>query len=248
MLICINFTEAADKNSVRILSYNIHHGAGMDRKIDLARIAKVIQSVSPDLVSLQEVDNQTQRSQKVDQAKELARLTGMNFVYGSSLDYQGGQYGNAILSKLPIKDSKVIPLPGEPRSALCVTVSLEDSQNEFLFIATHLDTKSKPRKRSVPLIEVIFKDTPNIPAILAGDLNAIPGSTTMKELEKNWVNSTSEENFFTYPVRKPNQQIDYILHRPTTSWKVTKTQVLEEKVASDHRPILAELTFIPNEK
>lgn len=248
---CTNTVTSHGEPTIRVLSYNIHHGEGMDGKFDLGRIAGVIKSASPDIVSLQEVDNQTKRSKGVDQAKELARLTDMKFVYGASMSYQGGKYGNAVLTNLPIKGSKVIPLPGEPRSALCVTLNLPGSKStfgEFLFIATHLDTKSTPRFSSVPLIEKIFESKPGFPTILAGDLNALPASPTMQAFGKTWINSTSQEGLFTRPAGKPSVQIDYVLHRPAKSWKVRKTMVLKEKIASDHRPILAVLQFLPEAK
>ena len=97
---------------IRILSYNIHHGAGVDGKLDLERIAKVISSVSPGIVSLQEVDRKTERTGGVDQAEELGRLTGMKVLFGASMPYQGGEYGNAVLTKFKVLDSKVRPLAG----------------------------------------------------------------------------------------------------------------------------------------
>ena len=106
-----------EKKMIRVLSYNIHHGEGLDGKLDLERIARVIKSASPDLVSLQEVDNRTTRSKGVDQAKELARLTGMKYAYGPSMDFDGGKYGNAILTKFILAESTTIPLPGDPRPA-----------------------------------------------------------------------------------------------------------------------------------
>jgi len=227
---------------VVVLSYNIRHGQGMDGKIDLARIAAVIKSVSPDIVSLQEVDRNTKRSHGIDQAKELGRLTGMEAVYCASLPLQGGEYGNAILTKLPILKTARIPLPGEPRSALCVTVEMA-TKMPFTFIATHLDLTEKARLESIPLIETFFKSDPSAPALLAGDLNAEPGSTTLVALGKTWENATSREGLFTFPVKEPKEQIDYILYRPATCWRVVETKVLDEPIASDHRPILAVLEW-----
>ncbi len=234
--------------SIRILSYNIHHGAGMDGKLDLERIARIITSVNPDIVSLQEVDNQTGRSRGVDQAKELARLTGMKYAYGPAMDFSGGKYGNAILTKFIVVESKTIPLPGEPRSALCVTLKTSRKNVppvEFLFIATHLDTAKVPRIASVPLIENLFGSTPDLPAIIAGDFNAIPNSPTMEAFGKTWKNATNQKNLFTVPVANPSEQIDYVLCRPAGKWKAISAKVLDEAIASDHRPILAELEFIP---
>ncbi len=237
--------------TIRVLSYNIHHGAGMDGKIDLERIVGIIKAAAPDIVSLQEVDDKAARSKGVDQAKELARLTGMEFVFGASMDLQGGKYANALLTKLTVKDSRVIPLPGEPRSALCATMVLpgkSSASSEFLFIATHFDTTPAPRLASVPLIEKEIREFPKMPAILAGDLNASPGSPTMKELGKTWENATSREGLLTCPADDPTIQIDYILHRPQGVWKVLGTRVLEEAVASDHRPILAVLQLLPEDE
>lgn len=227
---------------VVVLSYNIRHGQGMDGKIDLARIAAIIKSVSPDIVSLQEVDKNTKRSLGIDQAKELGRLTGMESVYCASLPLQGGEYGNAILTKLPIIKTSRLPLPGEPRSALCVTVEMATKMS-LAFIATHLDLSEKQRLASVPLIENLLASDSNTPAILAGDLNAQPGSTTILALGKTWKNATSREGLLTFPSTTPNEQIDFIFYRPAICWRVVETKVLDEPIASDHRPILAVLEW-----
>jgi len=79
---------------LRVMTYNIHVGVGVDKKLDLQRIADVINDQHPDLVGLQEVDRGVKRTQGVDQIAELARLTRMQFVFAHNLDYQGGQYGS----------------------------------------------------------------------------------------------------------------------------------------------------------
>ncbi|MCK5738018.1 endonuclease/exonuclease/phosphatase family protein, partial [bacterium] len=178
---------------------------------------------------------------------ELARLTGMRAFFGSSMPFDGGQYGNAILTNLTVEMVQTLPLPGEPRSALCATLkkTLADSTEiGFTFMATHLDTKADPRLAAVPLIENYFSPDSAKPAIIAGDLNATPGSLTMQEFQQTWHNATSSENALnTYPVVNPEKQIDYILYRPENQWRVLETRVVEETVASDHRPILAVLEW-----
>src|SRR5262245_43373982 len=77
---------------IRVLSYNIHHGRGLDDKVDLERIAEVILSVKPDLVAVQEVDQKARRTEGVDQPAELARLTKMEVVFGKNIDFEGGGY------------------------------------------------------------------------------------------------------------------------------------------------------------
>ncbi|MFH0795287.1 MAG: endonuclease/exonuclease/phosphatase family protein, partial [bacterium] len=228
-----------------VLSYNIHHGAGMDGKIDLERIARVIQSVSPDLVSLQEVDQRVQRSGGVDQARTLADLTGMKLLYGPAMDYQGGKYGNAVLSRLPIESSANHPLPGEPRAILEVECAIPQSDTPFTFLATHLDVSPEPRLASIPLIENLFQKKPDRPALLAGDLNALPDSPTLQALCKTWSVATSAPELLTFPSETPDRQIDYVLFRPAQRWKVIEARVLDEPMASDHRPIMAVIEWIP---
>src|SRR5687767_4786600 len=89
--------DAAEPLKLRVLSYNIHHAEGVDRKLDVERIGQVILSVKPDLVALQEVDQKVKRSQGIDQPIELARLTKLQVVFGANIELQGGHYGNALL-------------------------------------------------------------------------------------------------------------------------------------------------------
>ncbi len=113
---------------LRILTYNIHHGEGTDGRFDLARIAGVITALRPDLVALQEVDRKTTRAHGIDQAAELARLTGMNYAYGPAMEYAGGEYGEAILSRFGLVsiDNYILPWPdgSEPRALLVVRVEV----------------------------------------------------------------------------------------------------------------------------
>jgi endonuclease/exonuclease/phosphatase family metal-dependent hydrolase len=142
--------ETDTSRRIRVLSYNIHHGEGIDRKLDLERIARVILSVKPDLVALQEVDRNTDRTNKIDQPAELARLTKMHVAFGGNIEFQGGQYGNAVLSKSPIRRHKNHVLPnlddGEQRGVLEVEVEFAKGLPIVLF-ATHLDHRAKDRER-----------------------------------------------------------------------------------------------------
>src|SRR5947209_8634714 len=91
--------RAAAKKTLRVMTYNIHVGVGMDKKLDVQRIAEVINQEKPDLVGLQEVDRGVKRTEGKDEIAELANLTRMDYAFAHNLDYQGGQYGVAILSR-----------------------------------------------------------------------------------------------------------------------------------------------------
>jgi endonuclease/exonuclease/phosphatase family metal-dependent hydrolase len=244
-------TVPADGNlRLRVLSYNIHHGEGVDGKLDLPRIAGAIKSVKPDLVALQEVDLGTERTNKVDQGAELARLTGMNVVFGGNIRYQGGDYGNAVLSRLPISRHKNHPLPnfddGEQRGVLQVEVELPDGYGTLLFLATHLDHRSGDRERvaSAKAINELVAESKDQPAVLAGDLNDVPDSRTLGEFGTVWTQA-NENALPTIPVDRPTKQIDFILFRPAERWKAVEVVVLDEAVASDHRAIFAVLELSP---
>ncbi|MFC1715529.1 endonuclease/exonuclease/phosphatase family protein [Candidatus Poribacteria bacterium] len=232
---------------IRVLSYNIRHGEGMDRRTDLGRIARVIQSASPDVVSLQEVDYQMERTGGVDQAEDLAGLTGMNVAFGPAIIRRNGQYGNAVLSRHPVADVRNYPLPGarEPRAVLAVDVDIPSHTTEKItatFLATHLSLHEESRLRSVSFIEAILPNSPE-PALLMGDLNARPESSTLDAFRKTWSNATENQSLITL-LPKP-VQIDYILFRPADRWRVINTWVIDERIASDHCPIAADLELLP---
>jgi endonuclease/exonuclease/phosphatase family metal-dependent hydrolase len=238
--------------ALRVLTYNVHHGEGTDGKLDLERIAKVITAAKPDLVALQEIDRGTKRSGGVDQAKELAKLTGMHAEFGKAIDFQGGAYGLAVLSRSPIKNARVHPLPGkkgqEARIVLETRVEPRDGFPSVTFLNTHFqhDDAATRAEQAAKVNELLAKAEG--PVILAGDLNATPESEAMAALAKRWTPATPfDRGLKTFPADAPKSQIDYVLVSPTGPVKVSELReatVIEEKVASDHRPVLASLTLL----
>ena len=241
-------TEDNQNLRLRILSYNIHHAEGVDGKLDIPRIAQVILSVDPDLVALQEVDKNTIRTGKVNQDIELSRLTKMNSVFGSNITFQGGQYGNAILSKFPIIKNKNFLLPnvdsGEQRGLLQSQIQISNKEN-VLFFSTHLDHRRSDTERlaSAKAINQIISLDNKSPAILAGDFNDVPDSPTLNELGKVWLRS-NKKILRTSPSSKPSRQIDYIFVQPKERWKIIESQILDEYTASDHRAIFSIIELI----
>lgn len=241
--------HAQEESLVRVLAYNIHHAnpPSIPDSIDLPAIARVIRESNADLVALQEVDVHTQRSGKgLHQAAVLAELTGMYYYFAKSIPYQGGEYGNAILSRFPIESSEKIPLFSadgtEPRALLSVQVSLPGGKR-ILFASTHLDfsSASNTARQAADITRHFEKAT--LPIIVAGDFNAPPGSEAITELD-NYFKRTCEENCPpTIPVVNPKRTIDFIFYRPASSFAVNEHQVLSETYASDHLPVLATFTW-----
>jgi endonuclease/exonuclease/phosphatase family metal-dependent hydrolase len=236
---------------LRVLSYNIHHGEGTDGKFDLERIARVIRAQGPDLVALQEVDVKTRRSGGVDQAAELGRLTGMRVTFGRAIDYEGGQYGQAILSRVPPEDFKLHVLPGDPqreqRAAVASRVRPWGKNGPRVrFVGTHLHHLDET-DRLAQAAELNKRFTGDeTPTVLVGDLNARPDSRTMATLLAHWQDASAGSAGDTFPAGAPDRRIDYILLRPTGAWRVVESRVVEEPVASDHRPVAATLEWVVN--
>ena len=243
--------QAAESLRVRVLTYNIQHGAGTDGKIDLARTAAVIKRLTPDLVALQEVDQTTTRSRGVDQAAELGRLTGMHAAFGKAMDFAGGQYGEAILSRYPLTEVKVHSLPYtqgcEPRCALAARVRLGDEGPECVFAGTHLEhAQNTVRLCQAQKLNPTLAAQNTLPTILAGDFNDVPDSPAIKVPQPHLTDATSGQPDPTWPSYKPRVKIDYVFFCPPDGWRVVQQQVINESVASDHRPLLVVLEWVPS--
>lgn len=232
---------AADRKMMTLMTYNIHHGEGTDGKLDLERIARIIRAQKPDLVAVQEVDDKAARSGKVAQAEELGRLTGLHAVFGKAMDFQGGAYGQAILSRWPIKEYKVHQLPQRPgrEPRIVLEAKIDRPGESLVFASVHLDHQlEEVRKEQAAEINRIFKlKSSTGSTLLAGDFNADPESGTMREFNA-WLDTAGNQAAFTMPARNPRKRIDYVLGFPREHWRTVHSQVLNEAIASDHRPVL----------
>ena len=232
---------------LRVMTYNIHHGEGTDGRIDLERIAKVIRDAKPDLVALQEVDKNVKRSGEVDQTSELAQLTQMNGRFGKQIPYEGGDYGQAVLSRFPVSELTVHWLPGEPERQRRIAVAgvVDLGNRKVVFASTHLHHNNVEfREQQATALNDLFRDSEH-PVILAGDLNAYPESRVLEILEQRWTNTTAKTtNCFTFPAVVPKHQIDYVMYQPqlTTRLISRKAVVINESLASDHCPLLVEFS------
>ncbi len=246
-----NGNHPAAKGTFKVMTYNIHHANPPSEKvkIDLAAIARVINQEKPDLVALQEVDVYTERSGKqLDQARELARLTGMKSFFMKALDYQGGEYGIAVLSKHPILDSAGYLLPcdpalgGEDRAVASITVQLPGNK-KIIFASTHLDLKEGNRLlQAKALIGHLEKS--GLPMILGGDFNALKGSPVIDLFDRHFTRTCRDDCAPTIPVINPNRTIDFIMYKPAGRVSVLNTRVIDEQYASDHLPVVAELEIL----
>lgn len=235
-----------------VMTYNIHHGAGVDAVLDLERIAALIEQNGADVVGLQEVDRHwSERSNWVDQPAWFAKRLKMHYAYAANLDLPPlnpgeprRQYGTAILSKYPIKDftNTLLPLypTGEQRGLAVATIKVRGV--DLRFANTHLTSNNNAERleqaqKVVELLGKMHKAT-----VLVGDLNARPDAPEIKTLtavlSDTWV-EVGEGPGYTIEASNPTARIDYQLHSPQLRPLKAAVPV---SLASDHLPVVASFT------
>jgi endonuclease/exonuclease/phosphatase family metal-dependent hydrolase len=243
---------------MRVMVYNIHAGKDAGGVDNLVRVAALVAETGADVVLLQEVDRGTQRSAGVDHVAELRRLTGFHGAFGRTLDYQGGQYGIAVLSRWPIVSDTMIQLPVvppqeraggsyEPRGALHVRIMLPGSGDTLDVVNTHLDPSGNPHYRRQEIAGVLraIADVGGTLTFLGGDLNATPDDSAIASingsgLRDSWTSCNAAGPGLSYPASTPVKRIDYLWLPPRA--RCDNARVLDTQ-ASDHRPLLVTLTI-----
>ncbi|MDK2811146.1 MAG: hypothetical protein PWR27_1855 [Petroclostridium sp.] len=230
---------AAREKTLKLMTYNIRHGVGIDNKLDLGRVIDTIKRAGPDIIALNEVDHLMLRSQMQKQDQMIAESLGYNVVYGYTIS-RGSKYGNALVTKYPVKSSTNHQLPGdrttEPRGL--IEAELDIDGKTIKVMVTHLSTQDQERPRQVEFIEKKLKETKG-PKILMGDFNARPLSDEVRRISKVMKDSAGKE-YNTFPANKPNVRIDYIFVSDEIDIKSSKPI---ESQASDHMPVVAEVVL-----
>ncbi|HEX6057906.1 MAG TPA: endonuclease/exonuclease/phosphatase family protein [Gemmatimonadaceae bacterium] len=248
----------APRGALRVLVYNIHAGKDAAGADNLARVAQLVRDRRVDVALLQEVDHGTRRSGGVNQPDELARRTGLNFAFGRTLDYQGGGYGIAVLSRFPVRGHTLVPLPidppqeraggsREPRGALIAT--LETPSGPLHVLNTHLDASGsdtvrlQEAARVVALLDSLRRT--GAATIAGGDFNALPSSAVIGLLAESgmrdgWLACGGAGDGHTFPAAAPVKRIDYLFLAPEAGCLAAEVVGAE---VSDHRGVL--LTIVP---
>ncbi len=226
---------SAPFRSVKIMSWNLHAGKGLDGVRDMRRAAAVIKEASPDVAALQEIDRKTGRSGGVDQLAELEQGTGMHATWCRTIDFDGGEYGIAILSRDEPISVRRMELPGAAERRMLLIADFP----RYTVGCTHLSLDAAERLASVAIIRSQLD--PAKPFFLAGDWNERPEEPAVKELRKPFALVSGRES--TFPAASPNRCIDYVAisRRHYARFEHTEHKVLAEKVISDHRPVLVKL-------
>lgn len=248
-------TPASQGERLRVMSYNVHSCIGMDGKMAPERIARVIAQCAPDIVALQELDVGRMRTGGVDQAHLIAQHLDMDLHFHAAIRVEEEQYGDAILSRLPMRLVRSAQLPGrglvQPRGAIWTEISTAEGRLQFL--NTHLGLTRHDRRVQIDaLIGPDWLGHPDCraPKILAGDLNAVPGSRTCKRLAEGLCDVQRKLDSHrpkpTFFGRRPTLRIDHVFVDPAI--EVIAVAVPDgylARAASDHLPIVTDLRLLP---
>lgn len=233
---------------VKVLSFNILHGRTTKGDFNLDVLANLIKKADPDFVAMQEVDFKVNRSRKYDLVTELGWRTKMVPVFARAMYYDGGEYGEGVLSKHTFLNTRNVALPyikgQEPRAAIEIVAELP-SKDTIAFIGTHFahEGNSGREIQAKKINEVFTKN--KYPTILAGDLNATPGSGPINTLEEMWASTYDKENpEYTHPSNNPSAKIDYVMFYPKNRWKILECKVIKDTIASDHCAYLVTLELL----
>jgi endonuclease/exonuclease/phosphatase family metal-dependent hydrolase len=236
---------------LRILQFNIHFGVSRAGGVDLSEIAEEIEAAHPDLVSLNEVDSGTFRSRRIDEAGYLAEATGLHAVYGPNIPWEGGLFGNAILTRYPVVDSQNLRLPGirglEPRGLLTATVRV--GGRSVSFSSVHLsdgDDGRLSRSLQAQAVGQVVRHA-SAPEIVAGDLNSGPHTLPVRVLRQHLLDAQELGGTGpgdTIPEQAPQSRFDYVLYDGHLAVVPGSTRVLPS-ASSDHRAVFTELRLLP---
>ena len=229
--------SAHSQNDLKLMSYNIRNAKGMDNVRNVQRIVNVINNEAPDVIAVQELDSMTTRSNHTYVLAEITERTQMHASYAPAIDFQGGKYGIGILSKDKPLDIQTYPLPGREEKRMLMVAEFKD----YFFACTHLSLTEEDRLTSLEIIKNSVKSNQK-PFFLAGDLNDTPNSKFIQALQEDFLILTNTKKP-TYPAPEPKETIDYIAawKGNTDNFANLSAQVVEEPLASDHRPLTVQL-------
>lgn len=226
------------QEGLKIMSYNIRNGIGIDNVQDIGRIARVIVREAPDLVALQELDSATLRVNGRFIPGELGRMTDMHATFCRAIGFAGGSYGIGLLSRAEPLAVRRVPLPGREEARVLLMAEFPD----YVACVTHLSLTPEDRLGSLPIIREAT-DTCRKPVLLAGDFNTGDATAVLEGLGGAF-RPLSDTTQMTFPSDRPAVRIDYILGRGLpASASVAESAIDHTTTASDHCPLWVTLTW-----
>lgn len=224
---------------ITVMTYNIRHGEGNEGKVDLERIAEVINGADPDVIVLQEVDVNWKRSGNKNQVRILARALRMNYRFGPAMVRGRAQFGNAVLSRLDELSYTNHPLPSRREDRGMLEVCYDFAGQLICVLALHLGVIAEERRIHLDYILRHVAGT-DLPLLMAGDFNMKPLDPEIKRITRILYDCcrAAGREVNTFPSANPSSRIDYIFC--SRHWQVKEVKTISSP-ASDHLPLVAQL-------
>ena len=233
-VLALGATTTVSAQKLRVMSYNVKNGGGLDGIKDITRCGDLVREAQPDVVAVQEVDSVTRRN-KFYVLGKMAETAGYHAYFGPTIPHGGGKYGIGVLTKKPALSVAFhrLPCPREPRGLLVVEM------DKYYMLCTHLSLSEPYRVESVAIIKDVISKLKNKPVFIAGDMNARPASKPIMAF-KEFATLLSDDTKFTFPSTDPRACIDYIFG-VNGSFKVLGRKIFYESLASDHLPLYVDV-------
>ncbi len=240
-----NTLPTKEENVIRIASYNIQSGNGMDHTYNVPRTAAAVAKLQADVVGLQEVRIYKDDRKDGNIPQILSDITDMQVHFARAIDFDSFEYGIGALTKCPSQAIGLIDLPNVPgtEQRIALFIKVQHPTGSFYLVNTHLSYESdlqNTRTEQIARILHVIEKNGLYPAILTGDLNAVPTEPCIQLLKnEGWTIADCSQK--TCPSDNPRVQIDYIAWSPQNAFKLQKFTCVEDKISSDHYPVVADL-------
>ncbi len=231
--------------TIRVVTYNVHKCRGLDGRTTATRIAEVLREIKPDVAALQEV--------MAHQAEIVARELALSFVLGENRKHSGYAYGNAVLSRFPIRASRNYDLSVRGREERgCLRADIQWKGSSVLHVFNvHLGTSFLERRqqgRRLVATELLSGLGIQSPRIVLGDFNEWTSGLATRLLRSHLESAdirTHLQRSRTYPGVLPFLHLDHIYYDPELKLeRLTLSRTRKALVASDHLPLTAEFTTV----
>lgn len=237
---------------LRVATYNIHKCRGMDGRVNVRRITRVLREINADIIALQEVVNIDAESADLNQARCISTELEMNLAVGKNRLLKGKAYGNATLSRHPIVHSSNhdLSITGyEQRGCLRTDIQIDEHHQLHVF-NIHLGTGHSERQgqaRKLVATDILFNPTLHAPRIVLGDFNEWTHGLASRLLSSHLQSPDIDRHLKTrktYPGLLPVLHLDHIYYDSVLDLQNMKLhRSFSALMASDHLPLVAEFTL-----
>lgn len=209
--------------------------------MDVNAVVEVLRPLNADLIVIREIDKNTKRSGYVDMPAEIASKLGMQQFFAKAMNYDGGEYGTAVLSRYPIIDSAryILTVPsGEPGPLAVIKVQVKEGQT-LTFAGTHFNANAARREGQPAQLLEFLKDVEG-PLIVGGNFNDQLAGDTYLKLKTRFSLICTEGCAFNYPASNPSSHTDYIIYAPAERFRIVENKVGGAST-SDHLPVISRM-------